>query len=65
MKYLPLMIMALLIMGLIAGCTSNTTPADTAGKESTDTATVAAEAGNVVESVIIADTEEVEIGEMI
>ena len=63
MKYLPLMILAVLMMGLIVGCANTVTPEPV--KATTDTATVATEAGNAVNSAVIDDTQEVQIGEMI
>ena len=63
MKYLPWIILAILMMGLIVGCASTGTPPTSSA--TTDTATVATEAGNAVNSAVIDDTQEVQIGEMI
>jgi hypothetical protein len=72
MRYLPLILLAVLMMGLIVGCANTGTPEPiktttptTATAAGTTTATVATEAGNAVDSTVIDDSQEVQIGEMI
>jgi len=62
MKYLTLVILALFVIGLFAGCAATTQPP---ADNSAATGNVATEAGNAVDSAVIDGTEKVQIGEMI
>ena len=65
MRYLSIVILALLIAGLFAGCVGKEINEQPPIDSSPATGNVAAEAGSAVDDAIIDDTDEVEIGEMI
>jgi hypothetical protein len=69
MRYLPLIILTVLMMGLIMGCTGNVPPEKlttvTTPGESVQASQVSSEASSQVDTTVLDDTDTVQIGEMI
>lgn len=65
MKYIAILVLALLVIGLIAGCGGTNVQEEAGQNEVVSTESATAEAGSTVDSIVIEDTDEVEIGEMI